>query len=54
MRLRAFASAWQDSKRPRKDDEEVQTGGMQDWVRKVQHLKDEDVLADVKRMMGTA
>lgn len=53
MRQRAFATAWQDSKRPRKDDEEAPTGGMQEWVRRIQHLQDADVLADVRRMMGT-
>jgi hypothetical protein len=61
MRLRAFAEAGEEAKRPRRADEEIdlddQQGAIHDWVQRIQRvvyegtLNDEDsALSDVRRI----
>jgi hypothetical protein len=54
LRQRAFASAWEDSKRPRRDDEEPPTGAIYDWVSRIaERIAFADVgdaLADLRRI----
>ncbi len=52
MRLRAFARTWQDVKRPRGEDEEMPRGPMVEWVDRIQRLRDQSAIDDMKAILG--
>jgi hypothetical protein len=52
MRLRAFARAWEDDKRPAQDGELVQRGAMHDWVTRIKQRQAESALADVRALFN--
>jgi hypothetical protein len=57
LRLRAFAHAWQDEKRERREDETAPSGTMHDWVVRIQQrLLDSDAqaaLADMRALRAS-
>jgi hypothetical protein len=54
LRQRAFANAWEESKRPRREDEDALSGPIFEWVARVaERLTFDDMsdaLADLRRI----
>lgn len=53
MRLRSFARAWLDRNRKRGDDERASTGGIYEWVSKVEMKFDEIGIEEMRNVMAT-
>lgn len=54
LRLRSFARAWEDSKRPRSENEDAPTGVMADWVERIAQRRwlddGAEAMADARRI----